>query len=215
MLMRVRLRAAASRFADHGWPVTPGSYFNGERMACDRATCWATSCHPVLPDWDRATEVDLGHWWRERPHAVLLPTGRLFDAIEVPSLLGAKVRGVAAPIAVTPDARWLFLVRSGTALRPELEHRFDIVRHAAGSWIPAPPTVLPEGQLRWQLAPHQIGWQIPASEEVQEAMISALVTLDASFLDLPLNARRRSFVRTSTVPSAVPSNMAAALRRAG
>lgn len=211
MLTRVRLRAAAGRFADHGWPVTPGSYFNGERMACDRSTCWATSCHPVLPDWDSNSEVDFGQWWRDRPHAVLLPTGRLFDAIEVPSLLGVKVRGVAAPIAVMPDARWLFLVRSGVPLRPELEHRFDIVRHAAGSWIPAPPTVLPEGQVRWQLSPHQLGWELPDSQEVQEAMISALVSLDASFLDLPINARRRSFVR----PSAMASNMEAALRRAG
>jgi hypothetical protein len=196
------LRHAAGRFADHGWPITPGSYFNGERMACDRATCWATSCHPVLPDWDRTTNVRIGIWWRERAHSVLLPTGRIFDAIEVPELLGTKVRGIAAPIAVMPGGRWLFLVRSGLNLRPELKHRTDIVAHGAGSWIPAPPTVLPQGQVRWLLSPRQLGWALPDPEEVQQAMISALVSLDASFLDLPLNAPRLSFVRSSAVEAA-------------
>jgi hypothetical protein len=104
MLLRVRLRTAAARFADHGWPVTPGSYFNGARMACDRPTCWATSCHPILPDWDRSTDVHIGQWWRERPHSVLLPTGRVFDVIEVPSLLGIKVQDVTAPVARPPAA---------------------------------------------------------------------------------------------------------------
>jgi hypothetical protein len=207
MLLRVRLRTAAGRFTDHGWPVTPGSYFNGERMACDRPTCWASSCHPILPDWDRTTEVHIGDWWRERPHAVLLPTGRLFDVIEVPSLLGTKVDGMTGPVAVLPTARWMFLVQSGTPLRPELEHRFDIVRHGIGSWVPAPPTVLPEGQVRWHVSPHMVGWHLPESREIQQAMVSALVSLDATFLDLPISARRRSFVR--------PSSVEAALRKAG
>jgi hypothetical protein len=206
MLMRVRLRRAAGRLADHGWPVTPGSYFNGARMACDRPTCWASSCHPLLPDWDRHS-AQVGDHWRERPDSVLLPTGRLFDAIEVPALLGAKVRGFVGPIAILPTDRWMFLVRSGSTLRPELAHRFDIVQHGPGSWVPAPPTVLPEGQVRWQLSPQQVSWYLPDPAEVQQAMITALVSLDASFLDLPLNARRRSFVRPSTVE--------AALRRAG
>ncbi len=207
MLLRVRLRTAASRFADHGWPVTPGSYFNGSRMACDRATCWATSCHPILPDWDRSTDVHIGQWWRERPHSVLLPTGRVFDVIEVPSLLGLKVQDVTAPVAVTPAGRWMFLVRKGATLRPELEQRSDIVHHGDGSWIPAPPTVLPEGHVRWQLSPWHLDWHLPDPDALQQAMVSALVSLDASFLDLPISARRSSFIPPSTVE--------AALRKAG
>jgi hypothetical protein len=203
MLLRVRLRTAAGRFADHGWRVTPGSYFNGERMACDRPTCWATSCHPILSDWDRTPQVHIGDWWRERPHSVLLPTGQTFDVIEVPSLLGMKVDDVFAPIAVTPGGRWMFFVRSGMRLRPELAHRFDIVRHAKGSWVPAPPTVLPEGQVRWQISPQQVDWQLPEPEGLQRAMISALVSLDASFLDLPISARQRSFVRPSAAEAAL------------
>lgn len=201
MLLRMRLRNTAKRFADHGWPVTPGAYFNGKRMACDRATCWATSCHPLLPDWEKTT--DLGDWWADRPHAVLLPTGRVFDVIEVPALLGAKVRGMTGPIATLPTGRWMFLVKPGTPLSPELDHRMDIVLHGAGSWIPAPPTQLPEGSVRWHLSPQHVRWHLPEPGELQRAMTSALVALDASFLDLPLNARRRSLIRPSTVETAL------------
>ncbi len=206
MLLRMRLRRAASRFANHGWAVTPGSYFNGSRMACDRPTCWASSCHPLLPDL--SSGVDEADWWRERPHSVLLPTGQNFDAIEVPGLLGSAVRGSIGPVIILPTDRWVFLVQAGSPLRAELAHRTDIVLHAAGSWVPAPPTVLPEGQVRWHLTPAQVKWNLPEAPYAQKALLSALVHLDASFLDLPLTVRRPSTV-------ARPSTMEAALRRAG
>jgi len=201
MLLRMRLRNTARRLADRGWPVTPGSYFNGERMACDRSTCWATSCHPLLPDWE--SNDDSSDWWSDRPHAVLLRTGRIFDVIEVPGLLGAKVKGIFGPIALLPTRRWMFFVRSGSMLRPELDHRLDIVQHGAGSWVPAPPTLLAEGSVRWHLSPQQVSWHLPPATEVQRAMLTALVALDASFLDLPLSARPRVFGRPATVETAL------------
>jgi hypothetical protein len=245
--LRGRLRRAARRFADHGWAVTPGAYFNGQRMACDRATCLATSCHPVLDEWEGQSSIQpaqLDDWWHEHPHALLLPTGRNFDVVEVPALLGAhavcgpptgpgrasaagRVRG---PVAVTPTGRWMFLMGSGAPLRPELDHRTDVVRHCAGSWIPAPPTVLPEGPVRWQVSPEQVGWRLPDADEMQQALIEALIALDAAFLDLPVAARRRlappvSLGRPVTLgrPLALgrsvtlgrPSTMEASLRRAG
>jgi hypothetical protein len=170
-------------------------------MACDRSTCWATSCHPLLPDWE--SNDDSCDWWSERPHAVLLRTGRIFDVIEVPGLLGAKVKGIFGPIALLPTRRWMFFVRSGSMLRPELNHRLDIVQHGAGSWVPAPPTLLAEGSVRWHLSPQQVGWNLPLATEVQRAMLTALVALDASFLDLPLNARPRAFGRPHTVETAL------------
>lgn len=115
-------------------------------------------------------------------------------------------------------------MRSGAPLRPELDHRTDVVRHSAGSWIPAPPTVLPEGPVRWQVSPEQVGWRLPDAEEMQQALIEALIALDAAFLDLPVAARRRlapsaSFGRPATLGRSVtlgrPSTMEASLRRAG
>lgn len=180
-VLRIRLRHAAQDFTHHGWAVTPGGYFNGRRMACDRATCWASSCHPLLPDWESARVVN--DWWQDKPHSVLLPTGRAFDAIEMPALVGSCVRGICGPVMTTPAGNWIFLVPSGTSLRPELAGRPDIVHHGPGSWIPAPPTILPEGPVRWHLSPRQVGWRLPSAQEFQTALLSALVALDASFLD--------------------------------
>lgn len=196
MFLRLRLRRAAHHFADHGWPVIPGGYFNGERMACDRATCWATSCHPLLPDWERNTAS--GDWWQDKPHSVLLPTGRAFDAIDVPFLVGSAVGQTSGPVIITPAGRWIFLVQTGTPLRPVLADRPDVVLHALGSWIPAPPTVLPEGKVRWHITPHQAEWQLPSADDVQVALIGALVALDASFLDRPVSLRpSRRFAHAS------------------
>lgn len=205
-VLRLKLRHAAQAFADQGWAVTPGGYFNGQRMACDRATCWATSCHPLLPDWETATGL-VGRWWDDKPHSVLLPTGRTFDAIEVPALVGCSVRGLGGPVMITPNGHWIFLVRPGTPLRAELVEREDLVRHGSGSWVPAPPTVLPEGPVRWHLSPKQVGWFLPDAEETQEALLSALVALDASFLDRPADARPVRIIMRH-------SPMRAALRRA-
>jgi len=186
--------------------VTPGGYFNGQRMACDRPTCWATSCHPLLPDWETATTL-LGDWWDTKPHSVLLPTGRTFDAIEVPALVGSSMRGIGGPVMITPHGHWIFLMSPGTPLRGELAERDDIVHHGAGSWVPAPPTVLPEGPVRWHISPRQVGWQLPDSNETQKALLSALVALDASFLDRPADSRPIRIVMRQ-------SPMEAALRRA-
>ncbi|GHJ49905.1 DNA primase [Catellatospora sp. TT07R-123] len=225
-LLRRRLRHTAQQFADHGWAVTPGAYFNGQRMACDRATCLASSCHPLLTDWETQSSTfsaQLDEWWSLHPHAVLLPTGHTFDVLEVPALLGARhvcgpptgpgtAARVRGPVAVTAAGRWMLLMKPATALAPELDHRVDVLRHSLGSWIPAPPTVLPEGPVRWQVSPAQVNWQLPDADALQQSLVRSLVSLDASFLDLPLTARRRL-----APPPRIgrPPTMQAALRRAG
>jgi hypothetical protein len=127
-------------------------------------------------------------WWRREPHAVLLATGHGFDVLEVPAHLGLWVLGAArlhtrlagpgrsqvrGPVAVTPTGRWMFLVRPGEPLRPELDDSLDVVRHGRGSWVPAPPTVLPEGPVRWAVAPEETRWQFPDSHVVQGMLIDA------------------------------------------
>ncbi|MEU1749639.1 bifunctional DNA primase/polymerase [Micromonospora arida] len=186
-LERVRLRRVAIRYAVHGWEVTPGACLARSRFVCGRAGCPTVGCHPALENWELAASADparVATWWRSRPHGVLLPTGRAFDVLEVPAHLGRHVldavqihpagTGVRGPVLVTPTGRWMFLVRPGDPLRPELEHCFHVVRHGPGSWIPAPPTRLPEGTVRWAVAPEQARWQLPDSYLVQNTLIGAL-----------------------------------------
>jgi len=192
---RVRLRRAALRYADHDWEVLPGACLSGDRFVCGRAGCPTMACHPALERWEVAATSDLARvatWWRTQPHAVLLATGDPFDVLEVPAHLGLRVLGAArllagvlgsgrgqvrGPIAVTPTGRWMILVRPGDPLRPELEERLDVVRHGPGSWIPAPPTRLPEGAVRWALAPEATQWQLPDSYAVQGMLVDALSML--------------------------------------
>jgi hypothetical protein len=191
-LDRARLRRAALRYAAHGWVVTPGACLTGHRFACGRPGCPIMTCHPALESWEDTASTDAGlvhAWWRRRPYSVLLATGWKFDALEVPATLGLRVLGTArlqcgllgadradtrGPVAVTAGGRWMFLVRPGMPLRPELEHRLDVVRHGRGSWMPAPPTRMLEGPVRWAVAPDRAQWRLPDAEAVQGLLVDAL-----------------------------------------
>ncbi|BAL86544.1 putative bifunctional DNA primase/polymerase [Actinoplanes missouriensis 431] len=189
-LDRVRLRRAALRYAAHGWDVTPGAYLTGRRFDCGRPGCTITGCHPALDSWAESATGDpvrIAAWWRRQAHTVLLPTGVGFDVLEVPASLGRRVTGlepagtgpvagIAAglgPVADTSAGRWMFLVSPGRALRPELEHRLDVIRHGLGSWIPAPPNRMLDGSVRWIVPPEQVQWRLPDADRVQELLVAA------------------------------------------
>jgi hypothetical protein len=101
-----------------------------------------------------------------------------------PAITPHRLRG---PVAVTPGGRWMFLVRPGEPLRPELEQCLYVVCHGTGSWIPAPPTRLPEGPIRWVVSPEENRWRLPESYPVQQVLIDALYGL-APALPAPLVA---------------------------
>jgi hypothetical protein len=148
LLDRLRLRSAALRYARHGWAVTPGACLDGARFACGLPGCPIKGCHPEIESWEDHASTDAHRvqtWWRHRPHAVLLATGRRFDAIEVPAAL---------------------------------RHRLDVVRHGRGSWIPAAPSRMPDGPVRWAVPPDRAQWALPASGPVQAMLIDVLGSLN-------------------------------------
>lgn len=77
------------------------------------------------------------------------------------------------PIAVTAAGRWMFLVSPGRPLCAELEQRLDVIRHGAGSWIPAPPNRLLEGPVRWAVPPDRVAWRLPDAGRVQDLLAAA------------------------------------------
>ncbi|AEV82437.1 DNA primase [Actinoplanes sp. SE50] len=176
-LDRVRLRRAAQTFAGHGWAVAPGAVLTGPRFDCGRPGCPITGCHPAVDSLAEAATTDPGRvaaWWRRRPHNVLLTTGERFDVLEVPALLGRPVADRAAgPVAVTAGGRWMFLVRPGCPLRAELDLRQDVVRHGHGSWIPAPPSRMVEGPVRWVIPPSQVDWAPGDPGRIQEMLAAS------------------------------------------
>jgi hypothetical protein len=205
------LRRAAVRYADHHWDVMPGAWLDGSRFTCERPGCPTTSCHPALERWEQAATADTEQvcgWWRRQPHAVLLATGRAFDALEVPAHLGRQVLQaarlhagvigpgrlqVSGPVAATPTGRWMFLVRPGDPLRPELDNSLDVVRHGIGSWLPAPPSRMPEGRVRWLVAPEEVAWRLPDSYAIQRMIVDTLtVRLSTAALPRQLSTTRRA-----------------------
>ena len=191
-LDRARLRRHALRYAAHGWAVTPGACLTGYRFACGRPGCPIMACHPALESWEDSASTDAGlvaGWWRRRPYSVLLATGGTFDALEVPAVLGeralARGRLPGGPVAVTAAGRWMFLVRPGAPLREELDRRLDVVRHGRGSWIPAVPSRMPEGPVRWAVPPERAQWRLPDPDAVQALLVDALGSPSAARPTVP------------------------------
>jgi hypothetical protein len=184
---RLRLRRTALRYAAHGWPVLPGACLTGDRFACGRAGCQIVAGHPAIDAWENSASSDpakVAEWWRHRPHTILLATGWTFDVLEVPAALGLRTLGairrhdgVPGPIAVTAAGSWMFLVRPGRSLRTELDDRLDVLRHGRGSWIPAAPSRMPGGQVRWAVPPERTQWSLPEADIVQAMVVEAIGTL--------------------------------------
>jgi hypothetical protein len=166
------------RYAAHGWPVIPGAVRCGERFRCESG-CPTVTCHPDWTAWESTATTDpdwVAALWAFRPRAILLATGAGFDVLEVPAFLGAGAGpGLArGPVAVTGTGRWMFLVRPGGRLRPELAERPDVVLHGTGSWIPAPPTRTTEGWVHWLVDPEEVHWRLPDPVAVQAKLARAL-----------------------------------------
>lgn len=182
-IRRIRLRHAALTYARHGWQILAGSRLCGRRFRCGPG-CTTVSCHPLhaAADSGEIHEVRpmrdarmIQDRWRHVPHSVLLATGEAFDVVEVPAYVGAIAAGqLSGPVAATPGGRWMFLVQPGEPLHPELAEHNGIVLHGVGSWIPAPPVRMPQGTVRWVIAPHETDWQMPDARNVQSALAGTL-----------------------------------------
>ena len=189
---RAKLRRVAVRYAEHGWHVVPGAFLVGasagsprglRRFDCGTIGCRTVACHPAVMRWEqlpRLTVPAVVEWWRTHPYSVLLATGHEFDVLEVPARLGRAARlgngfrAARGPVAVTPGARWMFLVRPGHGLLPGLAEQPDVVLHGLGSWIPAPPSPQLRGHVRWEIAPEQHDWHPAEPYAVQELMLDAI-----------------------------------------
>ena len=179
---------AAAQYAAMGWPVCLGAqHYRGTRAAmepgracsCDRLGCPAPGAHPTSPAWQMQATVDLNtiqRWWVTRPEAnVILVTGRVFDALDVPVAAGSaaleqmQAAGAAAgPVALAGLDRMLFFVTTrgspadedewwSCGLDSEPESVVAGLRwHCRDSYVLAPPSRDPSGAAgRWLRSPHE------------------------------------------------------------
>ncbi|GAA2099038.1 bifunctional DNA primase/polymerase [Streptomyces albiaxialis] len=161
-----------------GWDVVPGaravrSGGDGPECSCGASACPAPGAHPLDATLEvpaGATLDEAGEAWAGVPGAaLLLPTGRSFDVIEVSEAAGrcALVRlermGLPlGPVALAPHGRvWFFVAPGAAAELPELLYRMgwddaelDLRGLGKGGYVTAPPSDLGGlGPVRWLRQP--------------------------------------------------------------
>jgi hypothetical protein len=110
------------------------------------------------------------------PEGILLVTGTVLDVLEVPAECGRRVcaqlrqAGIVVPVAATPAGSWWFPVTAGATLPAGLRRRAEVVLHAAGTAVLAPPSELPDGWVHWRVAPALSGYRLPTADMIIDAV---------------------------------------------
>ena len=189
-----RMAVAAVSYAAIGWPVCAGAFPPGRPRqsgeaargcSCDRIGCPAPGAHPMSPAWQSQASADpalVARRWAVFPEAnVILATGRVFDALDVPAEAGvaalARMRraGVATgPVALSAGNRALFFIATRGApdnedewwscrldCEPESVAQVNGLRwHCRDSYVLVPPSRHGNGLTAQWLCPPQ-GHSLP------------------------------------------------------
>lgn len=166
---RERLLAAALECAGRGWIVCAGAHPRGDEggaCSCDRLGCPAPAAHPISPAWQlqgTSEGARLRQWWAVTPDAnVILPTGHIFDVLEVPARAGIvalagldRSGSLMGPVAAYGAGRYLFFVATRGAPDDEDEwwsSHLDVMKSHTGAvhHVDSEPEVDPDApDLRW------------------------------------------------------------------
>lgn len=172
--------ASALGYADLGWPVVRGASPGHDRACtCDRMGCPDPAAHPVSAAWgvEASTDADtLRRWWTTDPHAnVVLPTGRVFDVLDVPHEAGVMAlarmgrSGVPAGPVAALQGRYLFFVATRSPVDEEewwschldcvpesVEEMPGLRWHCRDSFVLGAPSALASGgRVTWIRSPRE------------------------------------------------------------
>lgn len=178
-------RAAVS-YAEHGWPVLPGSMWNGRRHVVPGTLKVTDGPRPLVARNLASSDVDtVTRWWsadaRLEP-SVLLRSGETFNLVSVAFGLAQDVipameaQRQAGPVLYRPDeGRAYFLVQCETVLFGEFGKPGEVIAIAPGEWITAPPTRMGNAaNVRWWSTPESVDW-CPADVDVLNEALTAAV----------------------------------------
>ncbi|MFI6985051.1 bifunctional DNA primase/polymerase [Embleya sp. NPDC050154] len=202
---RAALWQAVAEFAEErGWPVAQGAHLvrdgRGTHCSCGRVTCAAPGMHPADPRWsERATAspAAVRYLWSQWPDStVVVPTGRVFDAISVPRQAGTRalvrlerMGTPLGPVLATPTGRVAFLVAPGAAAElPHLLYQMgwddavlDLRCHGEGDYVFAPPSPMGMlGPVEWIRPPESGDPALPEARLLLGTLAYACHRKDAS-----------------------------------
>ncbi|MGW7330306.1 bifunctional DNA primase/polymerase [Streptomyces sp. NPDC054840] len=188
----------AVRYAEERhWDVFAGTWLEPgdgrELCSCGAADCPVPGAHPAVKDWAAqatGSAVQVRRIWAKHPQAsILLPTGRTFDALDVPESAGflalarlERMERTLGPVTLTPDHRMLFFVLPGAGVKvPDLVHKLgwpaatiDLVARGEGEYVAAPPTRFGgRGAVQWARRPTPANRWLPDTEELIDALAYA------------------------------------------
>lgn len=187
----VSLLDAAVRYTEERhWDVFPGTWLEAadgtQRCSCGDPACAAPGAHPAHPDWAAqatgSATVARNLWQKQPTASILLPTGRTFDAIDVPETAGflalarmERMDLTLGPVTLTPNRRMQFFVLPGAAAKmPELVRKLgwsplslDLEALGEGAYLAAPPTRFgTRGAVQWACRPTPANRWLPDVEEL-------------------------------------------------
>jgi hypothetical protein len=182
---------SAVRYAEERhWDVCPGTWLeatNGiQQCSCGQRMCAVPGAHPAREDWvaqATGSATVARRMWTEHPTAsILLPTGRSFDAIDVPESAGLlalarmeRMDLTFGPVTWTPDRRMQFFVLPGASVKAaDLVRKLgwsplslDLTALGEGAYVTAPPTRYGSGgAVQWARRPTAANRWLPDAEEL-------------------------------------------------
>lgn len=184
------LAAALEYIEDRHWEIALGTSVrrseDGWSCSCGVAHCPVPGIHPAQRDWQKriSGQPSKAHeWWAASPDAaVLLPTGRTFDVLEVCEAAGclglARLERAGAnvgPVAATPNRRMYFFIlpNARTKMAKLLttlgwgRSPLDLACRGVGEYIIAPPSRMGAlGHAQWVRRPSETNRWLPDVEEV-------------------------------------------------
>ncbi|MEU6310011.1 bifunctional DNA primase/polymerase [Streptomyces sp. NPDC047014] len=188
----------AVRYAEERhWDVFAGTWLEAgdgrEVCSCGTAECPAPGAHAAVKDWAghaTGSAVQIRRVWGKNPAAsILLPTGRSFDALDVPESAGFlalarldRMQRTLGPVTLTPDHRMLFFVLPGAGAKMTdlvrnlgwIPSAIDLVARGEGEYVAAPPTRYGgRGAVQWARRPTPANRWLPDTEELIDALAYA------------------------------------------
>jgi hypothetical protein len=176
VLRQARRRAAVNAYLEAGWPIAPGAWWDprAEQYRCRRVGCLTTgtihAADGMVPRADASA-------WSSDPATVLLVTGHGIDVVELP--LGSTPpetlfsrTALPGPVALWTSVRPRLLVLASTKGAAHVPEALPaglpegVLLHAAGSYVPLPPSRVRTGDVVWMRPPQTLEWQLPELGEI-------------------------------------------------